>query len=72
MTVSFDEITAYPYRRLSADYRIDLQPGRAVHAVIIGEKVDNEQTKPLKKGLPRQLNRRPRCIGFVQLYEKSI
>jgi hypothetical protein len=51
MTGSFDEITVFPYRRLSADYRIDLQQGRAAHAVIIGEKVNNEQTKPLEKGL---------------------
>jgi hypothetical protein len=57
MTVSFDEITACPYRRLSADYRIDLQPGRVVDTIIIGEKVDTEQTKPLKKGLPQQFNR---------------
>ena len=72
MTVSFDEITVFPYRRLSADYRIDLQQGRAAHAVIIGEKVNNEQTKPLKKGLPKQLNRPPHSIAFVRLYEKSI
>ena len=51
MTDSFDEITADPYRRLSADSRIDLQPGRIVDRIIIGENLDNEQTKPFKKSL---------------------